>query len=194
MLKPHRTVCFTALPIWTKQSLFIDFISIGQFSVRFVEPQTSAAVFASQAFSITTTLLTINSDLNLQLVFWILSKRSFVLSRVCLLGNRTLQNHGFDKCMKTDIIDNVTVTTKLWMLFCNGKELNASCNEYFSLNNVTEIQGIPGLTSGAISGDGTPSASLLIEHWWWVWVMEVKMVLLYNLVQVSTCSWSCHAG
>uniref|UniRef100_A0A673FTS6 Solute carrier family 12 member 7-like n=1 Tax=Sinocyclocheilus rhinocerous TaxID=307959 RepID=A0A673FTS6_9TELE len=70
---------------------------------------------------------------------------------VCLLGNRTLQNHGFDKCMKTEIIDNVTVTTKLWSLFCKGPELNASCNEYFSLNNVTEIQGIPGLTSGVIS-------------------------------------------
>uniref|UniRef100_A0A671QSN2 Solute carrier family 12 member 7-like n=1 Tax=Sinocyclocheilus anshuiensis TaxID=1608454 RepID=A0A671QSN2_9TELE len=74
---------------------------------------------------------------------------------VCLLGNRTLQNHGFDKCMKTEIIDNVTVTTKLWSLFCKGPELNASCNEYFSLNNVTEIQGIPGLTSGVISGEST---------------------------------------
>uniref|UniRef100_A0A8C1LNK2 Solute carrier family 12 member 7 n=1 Tax=Cyprinus carpio TaxID=7962 RepID=A0A8C1LNK2_CYPCA len=69
---------------------------------------------------------------------------------VCLLGNRTLQNHDFDKCMKTEIIDNLTVTTKLWSLFCEGPELNASCNEYFSLNNVTEIQGIPGLTSGAV--------------------------------------------
>lgn len=77
----------------------------------------------------------------------------FVLSRVCLLGNRTLQNHDFDKCMKTEIIDNVTVTTKLWSLFCEGPELNASCNEYFTLNNVTEIQGIPGLTSGVISGE-----------------------------------------
>uniref|UniRef100_A0A672NDG6 Solute carrier family 12 member 5-like n=1 Tax=Sinocyclocheilus grahami TaxID=75366 RepID=A0A672NDG6_SINGR len=74
---------------------------------------------------------------------------------VCLLGNRTLQNHGFDKCMKTEIIDNVTVTTKLWSLFCKGPELNASCSEYFSLNNVTEIQGIPGLTSGVISGEST---------------------------------------
>uniref|UniRef100_A0A671Q154 Solute carrier family 12 member 7-like n=1 Tax=Sinocyclocheilus anshuiensis TaxID=1608454 RepID=A0A671Q154_9TELE len=71
--------------------------------------------------------------------------------KVCLLGNRTLQNHGFDKCMKTEIIDNVTMTTKLWSLFCKGPELNASCSEYFSLNNVTEIQGIPGLTSGVIS-------------------------------------------
>uniref|UniRef100_A0A8C2BAI5 Solute carrier family 12 member 7b n=1 Tax=Cyprinus carpio TaxID=7962 RepID=A0A8C2BAI5_CYPCA len=85
---------------------------------------------------------------------------------VCLLGNRTLQNHGFDKCMKTEIIDNVTVTTKLWSLFCKGPELNASCNEYFTLNNVTEIQGIPGLTSGVISENMWGSygpAGMLVE-------------------------------
>ncbi|GAA6219530.1 solute carrier family 12 member 7-like [Lates japonicus] len=70
---------------------------------------------------------------------------------VCMLGNRTLQNHNFDKCLKTEIIDNVTVTTKLWKLFCEGSELNATCNEYFANNNVTLVQGIPGLTSGVIS-------------------------------------------
>ncbi|XP_061778134.1 solute carrier family 12 member 7 isoform X5 [Nerophis ophidion] len=70
---------------------------------------------------------------------------------VCMLGNRTLQNHNFDKCLKTDVIDNVTVTTQLWKLFCEGPELNATCNEYFQNNNVTKIQGIPGLTSGVIS-------------------------------------------
>ncbi|XP_018529150.1 LOW QUALITY PROTEIN: solute carrier family 12 member 7 [Lates calcarifer] len=70
---------------------------------------------------------------------------------VCMLGNRTLQNHNFDKCLKTEIIDNVTVTTKLWKLFCKGSELNATCNEYFANNNVTLVQGIPGLTSGVIS-------------------------------------------
>lgn len=46
----------------------------------------------------------------------------------------------------------MTVTTKLWMLFCDGPELNATCNEYFENNNVTQMQGIPGLTSGVISG------------------------------------------
>ncbi|KAG7260522.1 hypothetical protein CRUP_012880 [Coryphaenoides rupestris] len=70
---------------------------------------------------------------------------------VCLLGNRTLQNQNFDKCLKTEVVDNVTVTTKLWQLFCDGPELNATCDEYFDLNNVTMIQGIPGLTSGVIS-------------------------------------------
>ncbi|KAF6723996.1 Solute carrier family 12 member 5 [Oryzias melastigma] len=43
------------------------------------------------------------------------------------------------------------VTTALWKLFCDGPELNATCNEYFSNNNVTLVQGIPGLTSGVIS-------------------------------------------
>ncbi|XP_041670498.1 solute carrier family 12 member 7 isoform X2 [Cheilinus undulatus] len=70
---------------------------------------------------------------------------------VCMLGNRTLQNHNFDVCLKTDIVDNVTVTTKLWELFCEGPELNATCNDYFANNNVTLIQGIPGLKSGVIS-------------------------------------------
>ncbi|XP_061613601.1 solute carrier family 12 member 7 isoform X2 [Phyllopteryx taeniolatus] len=70
---------------------------------------------------------------------------------VCMLGNRTLQNQNFDKCLKMDIFDNMTTTTQLWKLFCNGPELNATCNEYFLNNNVTEIQGIPGLTSGVIS-------------------------------------------
>uniref|UniRef100_A0A8C5CH12 Solute carrier family 12 member 7 n=1 Tax=Gadus morhua TaxID=8049 RepID=A0A8C5CH12_GADMO len=71
---------------------------------------------------------------------------------VCLLGNRTLQNLNFDKCLKTEEVGNQTVGTALWALFCGGsRALNASCNEYFVLNNVTMIQGIPGLTSGVIS-------------------------------------------
>ncbi|XP_017289431.1 solute carrier family 12 member 7 isoform X2 [Kryptolebias marmoratus] len=70
---------------------------------------------------------------------------------VCMLGNRTLQNHNFDKCLKTEVIDNQTVTTKMWKLFCDGPELNATCDEYFINNNATLIQGIPGLTSGVIS-------------------------------------------
>ncbi|MCJ8728257.1 hypothetical protein PDJAM_G00002300 [Pangasius djambal] len=85
---------------------------------------------------------------------------------VCLLGNRTLQNQDFDKCLKTEIIDNVTVTTKLWSLFCDTPYLNASCDEYFRKNNVTEVQGIPGLTSGAISENMWSSygpAGMLVE-------------------------------
>ncbi|XP_031439899.1 solute carrier family 12 member 7 isoform X4 [Clupea harengus] len=69
---------------------------------------------------------------------------------ICWLGNRSLQNHGFDKCMKTEVIDNMTVTTDLWGLFCDGPSLNASCDEYFRDNEVTQVQGIPGLMSGLI--------------------------------------------
>lgn len=80
-----------------------------------------------------------------------------------MLGNRTLQNNNFDTCLKTKIIDNLTVTTKLWRLFCDGPELNATCNEYFVLNNVTEMQGIPGLTSKVISGWNTAFALEVFE-------------------------------
>lgn len=69
-----------------------------------------------------------------------------------MLGNRTLQNHKFDSCLKTEVVENGTVTTALWRLFCESAELNATCNEYFNNNNVTVVQGIPGLTSGVISG------------------------------------------
>ncbi|XP_069047202.1 solute carrier family 12 member 7 isoform X2 [Lepisosteus oculatus] len=69
---------------------------------------------------------------------------------ICLLGNRTLARHNFDKCAKTDIVNNETITTKLWNLFCNSPFLNATCDEYFVMNNVTEIQGIPGLGSHVI--------------------------------------------
>uniref|UniRef100_A0A8C7IRN3 Solute carrier family 12 member 7-like n=1 Tax=Oncorhynchus kisutch TaxID=8019 RepID=A0A8C7IRN3_ONCKI len=86
---------------------------------------------------------------------------------ICLLGNRTLQNHNFDQCLKTMEVGNVTVTTKLWSLFCDSPDLNATCNEYFTLNNVTVIQGIPGLTSGVIRdniwGDYGPNG-MLVEN------------------------------
>uniref|UniRef100_A0A8C8J782 Solute carrier family 12 member 7a n=1 Tax=Oncorhynchus tshawytscha TaxID=74940 RepID=A0A8C8J782_ONCTS len=84
---------------------------------------------------------------------------------ICLLGNRSLQNHNFEKCVKTEVIKNVTYTTKLWELFCDSHHLNATCDEYFTLNNVTEIQGIPGLLSGVIKdnmwGDYGPSGMLV---------------------------------
>ncbi|CDQ95500.1 unnamed protein product [Oncorhynchus mykiss] len=86
---------------------------------------------------------------------------------ICLLGNRTLQNHNFDQCLKTMKVGNVTVTTKLWSLFCDSPDFNATCNEYFTLNNVTVIQGIPGLTSGVIRdniwGDYGPKG-MLVEN------------------------------
>ncbi|KAL7831953.1 hypothetical protein AOLI_G00295010 [Acnodon oligacanthus] len=88
--------------------------------------------------------------------------------QVCLLGNRTLKNLDFDKCMKTEVIDNSTHTTKLWELFCDGPYLNASCDPYFTFNNVTEIKAIPGLLSGVISenlwGDYGPSERLIEKN------------------------------
>ncbi|OBS75973.1 hypothetical protein A6R68_17573, partial [Neotoma lepida] len=67
---------------------------------------------------------------------------------VCLLGNRTLAKRSFEACAKMQVVNNGTVTTALWRLFCNGSSLSATCDEYFVQNNVTEIQGIPGVASG----------------------------------------------
>ncbi|XP_049611686.1 solute carrier family 12 member 5b isoform X1 [Syngnathus scovelli] len=70
---------------------------------------------------------------------------------VCLLGNRTLVSKGYDVCAKVIEIDNETVTTKLWRSFCDSENINATCDDYFNDNNVTEIQGIPGVTSGILA-------------------------------------------
>ncbi|XP_061591860.1 solute carrier family 12 member 5b [Cololabis saira] len=70
---------------------------------------------------------------------------------VCLLGNRTLVSKGYDICAKFIEIDNETITTKLWRTFCDSDSLNATCDEFFTNNNVTEIQGIPGVTSGILA-------------------------------------------
>ncbi|XP_039093941.1 solute carrier family 12 member 7 isoform X1 [Hyaena hyaena] len=67
---------------------------------------------------------------------------------VCLLGNRTLSRRGFDVCAKVHTLNNSTMPTALWGLFCNSSMPNATCDEYFAQNNVTEIQGIPGVVSG----------------------------------------------
>lgn len=69
---------------------------------------------------------------------------------ICILGNRTLSRKGFDVCAKFIDTGNETVTTKLWALFCSSPLLNATCDLYFSQNNVTEVQGIPGVASGLI--------------------------------------------
>ncbi|GCB68201.1 hypothetical protein scyTo_0000842 [Scyliorhinus torazame] len=69
---------------------------------------------------------------------------------LCMLGNRTLAWQNFDVCAKFSIEGNETVTTQLWQLFCDSPYLNATCNEYFNLNNVTIIQGIPGIASRVI--------------------------------------------
>uniref|UniRef100_G3UK12 Solute carrier family 12 member 7 n=1 Tax=Loxodonta africana TaxID=9785 RepID=G3UK12_LOXAF len=69
---------------------------------------------------------------------------------VCLLGNRTLSWLSFDVCAKVHGGLNSTATTALWGLFCNGSMPSASCDEYFIQNNLTIIQGIPGVASGVV--------------------------------------------
>lgn len=74
---------------------------------------------------------------------------SFFSSSVCLLGNRTLKNEMFEKCAKTDV--------EVWNLFCDSPYLNATCDEYFALNNLTEIQATPGVLGEVING-ASPSS------------------------------------
>lgn len=71
-----------------------------------------------------------------------------------MLGNRTLSSRHIDVCSKTKEVNNMTVPSKLWGFFCNSSQFfNATCDEYFVHNNVTSIQGIPGLASGVITGE-----------------------------------------
>ncbi|KAL4642195.1 solute carrier family 12 member 4 [Arapaima gigas] len=70
---------------------------------------------------------------------------------ICMLGNRTLVRDMFDVCGKTVVLGNLTIPSKLWENFCSSANTsNPQCDEYFARNNVTEIQGIPGLASGII--------------------------------------------
>ncbi|XP_034042249.1 LOW QUALITY PROTEIN: solute carrier family 12 member 4 [Thalassophryne amazonica] len=70
---------------------------------------------------------------------------------ICMLGNRTLVRDLFDVCAKIVIKGNITVPSQLWDRFCTpGNMSTAQCDDYFIQNNVTEIQGIPGLSSGII--------------------------------------------
>uniref|UniRef100_A0A673BV16 Solute carrier family 12 member 6-like n=1 Tax=Sphaeramia orbicularis TaxID=375764 RepID=A0A673BV16_9TELE len=74
---------------------------------------------------------------------------------VCMLGNRSINGHDFpdDQCAKTilHVPASVEKTTDLWRQFCQGTDLNASCDDYFLHNNFTKIDGIPGLASGILS-------------------------------------------
>ncbi|KAJ8252538.1 hypothetical protein COCON_G00218500 [Conger conger] len=70
---------------------------------------------------------------------------------ICMLGNRTLVRDRFDVCEKTVVEGNTTVPSKLWENFCNARNMSGQeCDKFFMQNNVTEIQGIPGLASGII--------------------------------------------
>ncbi|KAL7978814.1 hypothetical protein Chor_013303 [Crotalus horridus] len=74
-----------------------------------------------------------------------------IYAGVCMLGNRTLSRDQFDICAKTMVVNNVTVPTDLANLFCPDYNITSGhCDEYFHLNNVTEIVGIPGAASGIL--------------------------------------------
>ncbi|XP_063045086.1 solute carrier family 12 member 4 isoform X2 [Engraulis encrasicolus] len=72
---------------------------------------------------------------------------------ICMLGNRTLVWDRFDTCAKTVLEGNATVPSRLWKKFCaSGNATTFQCDDsYFNENNVTQIQGIPGLSSGVIT-------------------------------------------
>uniref|UniRef100_A0A4W4EIT1 Solute carrier family 12 member 6 n=1 Tax=Electrophorus electricus TaxID=8005 RepID=A0A4W4EIT1_ELEEL len=67
---------------------------------------------------------------------------------VCMLGNRSLSQHYLSDAPLAAIVEKTTI---LWQQFCNSSEMNAICDEYFAHNNVTQIEGIPGLASGVIA-------------------------------------------
>uniref|UniRef100_A0A671VWN0 Solute carrier family 12 member 4 n=1 Tax=Sparus aurata TaxID=8175 RepID=A0A671VWN0_SPAAU len=76
---------------------------------------------------------------------------AFCRDRICMLGNRTLVRDRFDVCSKTTVTGNITGPSQLWDRFClPGNMSSTQCDDYFMQNNVTEIQGIPGLSSGII--------------------------------------------
>lgn len=100
-----------------------------------------------------------------------------------MLGNRTLVRDGFDVCAKTEVKGNITEPSQLWNRFCVGGNLSsAQCDDYFIQNNVTEIQGIPGLGSGIIRG----KSNIQLRHMWSCCFEVVQLIFhLENLV------WTC---
>ncbi|XP_040288090.1 solute carrier family 12 member 7 isoform X2 [Bufo bufo] len=65
---------------------------------------------------------------------------------LCLLGNRLLAKRNLDICAK--YIYNDTINEALWSKFCTTTNDSTTCDPYFIANNITEIQGIPGVASG----------------------------------------------
>ncbi|KAL6118367.1 slc12a6 [Pungitius sinensis] len=69
-------------------------------------------------------------------------------------GNLTAVNENgtmtptFDPSLAPPLLEK---TTYIWKQFCEGPEVNATCDEYFLSNNFSQIEAIPGLASGIIS-------------------------------------------
>ncbi|XP_075442477.1 solute carrier family 12 member 7 isoform X2 [Ascaphus truei] len=70
---------------------------------------------------------------------------------ICLLGNRTLSTRDIVSCAKYVVENNMTVESNLWDKFCENGNYSRKCDDYFMLNNVTQIQGIPGVASGVLA-------------------------------------------
>ncbi|XP_072268150.1 solute carrier family 12 member 7 isoform X5 [Pyxicephalus adspersus] len=67
---------------------------------------------------------------------------------ICLLGNRVLSAQNLNICAKN--ISNDTANDVLWNKFCTPGNHSLTCDGYFLANDVTRIQGIPGIASGVI--------------------------------------------
>ncbi|XP_040209286.1 solute carrier family 12 member 7 isoform X1 [Rana temporaria] len=67
---------------------------------------------------------------------------------ICLLGNRVLAARNLNVCAKN--ISNDTINDFFWNKFCTSGNHSPSCDSYFLANDVTEIQGIPGISSGVL--------------------------------------------
>lgn len=86
-----------------------------------------------------------------QLLSCTLSGFFFFLHIICLPLETSTIGPTFDPSLAPPLVEE---TTSIWKHFCSGPELNSSCDKYFSSNNFSEIEGIPGLASSIISGEG----------------------------------------
>ncbi|XP_032399860.1 solute carrier family 12 member 6 isoform X5 [Etheostoma spectabile] len=90
---------------------------------------------------------------------------------ITLIIENSTMSPTFDPSLSTDLVEK---TTYLWKQFCQGPEINATCDQYFLSNNFSKIKGIPGLASGIISenlwssyptrGDVLEKGSLISTH------------------------------
>uniref|UniRef100_G3Q524 Solute carrier family 12 member 6 n=1 Tax=Gasterosteus aculeatus aculeatus TaxID=481459 RepID=G3Q524_GASAC len=73
--------------------------------------------------------------------------KTFLFCALPALENGTM-TPTFDPSLAPALLEK---TTYIWEQFCQGPEVNASCDEYFLSNNFSRINAIPGLASGIIS-------------------------------------------
>lgn len=93
-----------------------------------------------------------------------------------------MSKRNFDVCAKFTESNNETKTTALWRLFCDSPLLNATCDDYFRLNNVTEIQGIPGIMSGVLTGK---LASIVI----WKFLESINLASGWSVYSGPVCHY-----